>query len=390
MAINQNDGFIQTTTVGGETTIDFDFEIETAADLRVLLTSPSNVVSTLVNGTHYSVPSGSLNDPDGGTINILAGAYPTGLPAGYKVTCLSDYIEARSSDFQQGGDFFAGVLNQQLDRLTVVTQQLRRDVDKSAQFRSDINIPTCTIIAAPVDGRALIASGTSGDLTFGPNATDIANAQTYASQAAASAATATSKAAQAAASAALLPLNNYTATTDPTVNDDSGDGYSAGSLWVNTTSGDSFRCTSAAVGAAVWVSQAADLSSLGDMAYETAADYVLQTQIPTIRSIPQNSKSADYTLVLADQGGHILHPTADTSARTFTIPANASVAYPIGTALTFVNQNGAGSVSIAITSDTMRLAGAGTTGTRTLAANGMATALKVTATEWIISGTGLT
>jgi hypothetical protein len=56
------------------------------------------------------------------------------------------------------------------------------------------------------------------------------------------------------------------------------------------------------------------------------------------RNIPQNSQSADYTLVLADSGKHILHPSADTSARTFTIPANSSVAYPIGTALTFINQ----------------------------------------------------
>jgi hypothetical protein len=38
----------------------------------------------------------------------------------------------------------------------------------------------------------------------------------------------------------------------------------------------------------------------------------------------------------------------------------------------------------------MRLAGAGTTGSRTLAANGVATAIKITSTEWIISGTGLT
>lgn len=106
--------------------------------------------------------------------------------------------------------------------------------------------------------------------------------------------------------------------------------------------------------------------------------------------IPQNSQSADYTLVLTDLGKHILHPSADTTPRTFTIPANASVAYPIGTALTFVNQNGAGTLTIAITTDTMRLASAGTTGSRTLAANGIATALKITSTEWIISGTGLT
>ncbi len=107
------------------------------------------------------------------------------------------------------------------------------------------------------------------------------------------------------------------------------------------------------------------------------------------KNIPQNSKSVAYTLVIGDAGKHILHPSADTTARTFTIPANASVAYPIGTALTFVNQNSAGVVTLAITTDTMRLAGAGTTGSRTLAANGIARAMKVAATEWIISGTGL-
>jgi len=108
------------------------------------------------------------------------------------------------------------------------------------------------------------------------------------------------------------------------------------------------------------------------------------------RVIPQNSQSAAYTLVLDDSGKHILHPSADTTARTFTIPANSSVAYPIGTAITFINQNGAGVVTIAITTDTMRLSPAGTTGSRTLAANGSATAIKITATEWIISGSGLT
>lgn len=107
-------------------------------------------------------------------------------------------------------------------------------------------------------------------------------------------------------------------------------------------------------------------------------------------NIPQNSQSAPYTLVLGDAGKHILHPSADTTARTITIPANASVAFPIGTAVTFVNQASAGVMTIAITTDTMRLAGAGTTGSRTLAANGVATAIKLTSTEWIISGTNLT
>lgn len=116
----------------------------------------------------------------------------------------------------------------------------------------------------------------------------------------------------------------------------------------------------------------------------------LLTDAVGFRTIPQNSQSANYTTVAADAAKHILHPAADTTARTFTIDSNANVAYPVGTAITFVNENAGGVITIDITSDTMRLAGAGTTGSRTLAANGIATALKITSTSWIISGTNLT
>ena len=107
------------------------------------------------------------------------------------------------------------------------------------------------------------------------------------------------------------------------------------------------------------------------------------------RNIPQNSQSADYTLVLADSGKHIFHPVGDNNARTFTIPANSSVAYPVGTALTFINMAVA-NVTIAITTDTLTLSPAGTTGSRTLATNGSATCIKITSTSWLISGSGLT
>ena len=106
-------------------------------------------------------------------------------------------------------------------------------------------------------------------------------------------------------------------------------------------------------------------------------------------NIPQNSQSAAYTLVAADAGKHIFHPSTDANARTFTIPANGSVAYPIGTAISFVNMTSQ-VVSIAITTDTMYLAGTGTTGTRSLAQYGTATALKIESNKWIISGAGLT
>tara|TARA_R110002072_G_scaffold161334_2_gene312839 strand:- start:521 stop:1093 length:573 start_codon:yes stop_codon:yes gene_type:complete len=107
------------------------------------------------------------------------------------------------------------------------------------------------------------------------------------------------------------------------------------------------------------------------------------------RNVPQNSQSAAYTLVLADAGKHIFHPVADNNARTFTIPANASVAYPVGTAITFINMAVA-NVTIAITTDTLTLSSDGTAGSRTLAQYGSATAIKITSTQWVISGSGLT
>ena len=106
-------------------------------------------------------------------------------------------------------------------------------------------------------------------------------------------------------------------------------------------------------------------------------------------NIPINSQSAAYTLVLADAGKAILHPSTDANARTFTIPANSSVAYPVGTAISFINMT-SNVVTIAITTDTMYLSSAGTTGSRSLAQYGSATAIKITSTSWLISGSGLT
>jgi hypothetical protein len=102
--------------------------------------------------------------------------------------------------------------------------------------------------------------------------------------------------------------------------------------------------------------------------------------------LPQNGATTGaYGIVAADAGTHIY----SSATRTITIPANATIAMPIGSTIVFIAGSGA-TVTIAITSDTMYLAGLGTTGSRTLAAFGMATAVKITSTSWIISGNGLT
>jgi hypothetical protein len=98
------------------------------------------------------------------------------------------------------------------------------------------------------------------------------------------------------------------------------------------------------------------------------------------RGLPQNSRTSAYTLALADAGRHISITTGGV-----TIPANSAVAFPVGTTIVVYN-NSASAQNIAITSDTLRLAGAATTGTRSLAQRGLVTLVKVAATEWVATG----
>jgi hypothetical protein len=98
------------------------------------------------------------------------------------------------------------------------------------------------------------------------------------------------------------------------------------------------------------------------------------------RGIPQNSQTSGYTLALTDAGKHISITTGG-----ITIPANSSVAFPVGTTIVIYN-NGASAQNIAITTDTLRLAGTATTGTRSLAQRGVATCIKVASTEWVVTG----
>ena len=121
----------------------------------------------------------------------------------------------------------------------------------------------------------------------------------------------------------------------------------------------------------------------------TIADSGNTTYSAGYLEIPQSgaaAKTANYTAVLADSGKSIIMNGSNLFA---TIPANASVAFNIGTTLTFININ-ASNLTLSITTDTLRLAGSSSTGNRILIQYGLATAVKVTTTSWIVGGTGLT
>lgn len=129
---------------------------------------------------------------------------------------------------------------------------------------------------------------------------------------------------------------------------------------------------------------ATNISSSGLNATNSVNDTgAIAATSPGFRSIPQNAQTGAYTLALTDAGKHISNTTGG-----FVIPANGSVAFPVGTAVVIFN-NSSSPQNISITTDTLRLAATTNTGTRTLAGYGVATLIKVASTVWVISGTGV-
>jgi hypothetical protein len=120
----------------------------------------------------------------------------------------------------------------------------------------------------------------------------------------------------------------------------------------------------------------------GNVLTSNGTGWTSATPASTPVNYPQNSQSTNYTLVLSDAGKQIFHPASDANVRTFTIPSNASVAFPIGTVVLFTVENFGTQVNVAITSDTL-VNGNGLLGTQIVPPNNTLMCIKVTATKWM-------
>lgn len=99
-----------------------------------------------------------------------------------------------------------------------------------------------------------------------------------------------------------------------------------------------------------------------------------------------SDQTADYTAVLADQY-QVLVPMNKATAVAFKLPTNASVAFPIGTAITVLNK-GLGAVTIsAVTSGTTTILSAGAVAASpTLAQYKTAVCIKTATDTWYVVG----
>jgi hypothetical protein len=103
---------------------------------------------------------------------------------------------------------------------------------------------------------------------------------------------------------------------------------------------------------------------------------------PGFRGLPLSAQAqgSAITLALTDAGKSVQNTLGG-----WVIPANASVAFPIGTAIELFN-NSATAQALSITTDTLRLQGGTSTGARSVGAYGSAIVIKRTSTMWTVSG----
>ncbi len=104
-------------------------------------------------------------------------------------------------------------------------------------------------------------------------------------------------------------------------------------------------------------------------------------------TIPPNSITTSYELALSDIGKSITKSLAGDMS--LTIVADTVLTFPVGATVSIINSSASGSITI-FSADTLVWSPEGTTGSRVLAPNGIATITKVPDSKWMIVGAGLT
>lgn len=267
---------------GATTQFPFSFKVFTSDDVRVVQTDTNAAESDLALGTHYSVSlNANQNTNPGGTVTVI-----TAPATGYKITITSKVQNLQPVVITNQGGFYPRVLNDALDRATILIQQTAEQVGRAIkvpissgvspdQLVADLYAAeaaaTASAAAAATSAAAAAtsASGAAGSATAA--GTSASNAATSATAASGSATTATTKASEAATSAtnaaasATSASNSATAaaasassaaasydsfddrylgakTSDPTTDND-GNALLVGALYWNTTA-EEFRAWS--------------------------------------------------------------------------------------------------------------------------------------------------
>lgn len=189
----------------------FSFEVLAATDIAVYKNS-----TKLTLTTNYTV---TINSNGTGSVTLTSAA--TGSDT---ITIIGSRAIERTTDFVTAGDLLAASLNEQLDSQIVMIQQLAEENKRTLKAPAydpaasddggtlNMTLPPKATRA----GKTLVFNATTGNPEAGPSLTAVADVETNANNAAASATAAASSASSAASSASSAATSASTASTAAT------------------------------------------------------------------------------------------------------------------------------------------------------------------------------
>lgn len=120
--IDDEPSFVIIVASPGQTALAIDFPFQLDTDIRILRTDAADVQTQLELGTAYTVAG--AGNPAGGTATLAVGALSGDSYLIWRVTGLE-----RATSIVRAGRFDSKALDDDLDRLLLISQELRRDVD---------------------------------------------------------------------------------------------------------------------------------------------------------------------------------------------------------------------------------------------------------------------
>jgi hypothetical protein len=127
---------------------DFAFKVFADTDIRVVATVIATAAeSDLVLNTDYTVARNVDQDNDpGGTVTYKVGGVTTAYPSTHKLTIVGDFVYEQPTDIPNGGAFFATVIENALDRLTLLIKQAQEKLERAVTVDvSDTTDPSTLI-----------------------------------------------------------------------------------------------------------------------------------------------------------------------------------------------------------------------------------------------------
>lgn len=173
---------------GATVAFPFSFKVFAADELRVVRTDLAGLESDLSMGSDYSVTLNANQDATpGGTVTMAAAP-----GSGLLITITSKLPNLQPMDLTNQGAFYPKVLNNALDRLTILVQQLAEQVGRTLRTPISSNVSPDDIVSGLVTSAASAVAAADRALMEAANAAASADRAVSAAAAAVAAASAAS------------------------------------------------------------------------------------------------------------------------------------------------------------------------------------------------------